>query len=155
MAMSPIILLSGIALLAFFLQAFLGFQQMKHFGNEYTKMRKDGRVAIGRRPGKIMSGTIVMFSLDKEGNIQYGRLLQGTTILARFKNYSNFDHDHIEEITTDNPKLKKEISITRKAIIDAVNNYQLIVNGKEIPQKQAPLNRLFSNAKNKMIKGVS
>jgi len=146
--MSPIILLSVFAIAAFLLQAFFGFKQIKHLGNEYSKMRKDGRVAIGRKPGKVVSGTIVMFSLDKEGDIQYGRMLQGTTIVARFKDFNQLNNLNIGKVTLDTPEIKKEIKITRKAIMDAVNNYLLVVDGKEIPKKEAPLNRLFNKVKN-------
>lgn len=145
--MSPIIMLSIMLLASFSLQALLGFRQMKHFGAEYTKMRKEGRVAIGRRSGKLTSGTIVMFSLDKKGTICYGRLLQGTTILAKFKNFNRFNDMNIDSLTLNSVEMKKEIKITRKAIMDAVNNYQLVINGQPIPEKKAPISKLLSGFK--------
>ena len=80
---------------AFLIQSALGFFQIKHFGNEYNELKAEGRVAIGKRAGKLTSGTIIMFLLDDEGVIVRGKKLQGTTILARFKPYDKFKGKYI------------------------------------------------------------
>ncbi len=51
---------------AFLIQSALGFFQIRHFGNEYNELKADGRVAIGKRAGKLTSGTIIMFQLDEK-----------------------------------------------------------------------------------------
>ena len=38
---------------AFLIQSALGFFQIKHFGNEYNELKADGRVAIGKRAGRL------------------------------------------------------------------------------------------------------
>lgn len=124
---------------AFGLQYYLGFKQITHFGGEYQKMRKEGRVAIGRRPGKITSGTLVMFSLDPSGTIRYGRKLQGTTVFAKFKDFDLLNGRKISSITKNDEDLKKELRITRLAVLNAVENYRLVKEGKVIPEKKSPL----------------
>ena len=112
---------------AFALQYFLGWKQITYFGEVYKKMRKEGRVAIGRRPGKITAGTLILFSLDASGRIQYGKKLQGSTVWAKFKEFNSFNGKMISQITIDDEELKKEIRITRKAVLDAVDNVNEII----------------------------
>lgn len=137
--MTYIYVLGIFCLLAYLLQSFLGFQQIKHFTKEYQSLKALGRVAIGRRAGKFKSGTIVMFALDKEGNILAGRKIQGTTILAKFKPMKGFHGLHIESLTQDLEVVKKENKLTQLTILDAVNIYQQVKAGKVIPQKAAPI----------------
>lgn len=127
---------------AFLIQSALGFFQIRHFGTEYNELKADGRVAIGKRAGKLTSGTIIMFQLDAEGVIVRGKKLQGTTILARFKPYNNFNGRCIEAIKADDPDVLAEIKITRKTIMNAVTNYRMFMNGEIIPEKESPFKEL-------------
>ncbi|SKA79109.1 DNA-binding transcriptional regulator of glucitol operon [Clostridium sp. USBA 49] len=128
---------------AFALQYYLGFKQIKHFGDEYSKMRREGKVAIGRRPGKIQSGTIILFSIDNNGVIRYGKKLQGTTILAKFRDFNQFNGRNIGDIRLEDDEMKKELKITREAVMDAVNNYNAFINGHKIPEKKSPFGQLY------------
>ena len=47
--------------IAFFLQGILSFLQMKHFSDEFIKLRRKGKVACGRKSGGFHAGAIVMF----------------------------------------------------------------------------------------------
>ena len=131
---------------AFLIQSALGFFQIRHFGNEYNELKANGRVAIGKRAGKLTSGTIIMFQLDEKGVIVRGKKLQGTTILARFKPYNNFNGRLIEAIKAEDPDVLAEIKITRKTIMNAVANYRMFINGEIIPEKEA----LFKKKKKKI-----
>jgi len=137
------LLLGAAVMLSFALQYFLGFRQIKHFNDEYIKVRKEGRVAIGRRAGKIQSGTIILFALDKEDKIRYGRKIQGTTIFAKFKDFNSFNGREVGKITLKDEEMKKEMKITRKAVIDAVNSYNTIKSGKIIPEKKSPFGQVY------------
>ena len=55
---------------AFVLQILLGMMQMKHFSDEFVKLRRCGRVACGRKAGGFYAGAIVMFLIDDEGYIK-------------------------------------------------------------------------------------
>lgn len=146
--MDSFILLAIILIPAYLLQVFLGFKQMKKFSHEYTKMRKNGRVAIGRKPGKISSGSIVLLSLSKDGVVLSGKKMQGTTVIAKFKDFNLLNGREIDKIQIDDQELTNEFKGTKKAVMDAVNNYKRFVNGEDIPEKKAPLNLLFYKLKN-------
>lgn len=148
MAFKFLILFGVMVMSAFALQYYLGFKQIKTFGNEYTKMRREGKVAIGRRPGKIQAGVIVMFSLDCSGMIRYGKKIQGTTILAKFQDFNIFNGKKISEITLDDEEMKSEIKITREAVMNAVNNYNLVMSGQKIPEKKS----LFGQMEEKLVR---
>ncbi|WP_416175514.1 transcriptional regulator GutM [Clostridium sp.] len=137
------LIISAVIMVSFALQSFLGFKQIKHFGYEYSKMKERGKVAIGRRTGKIRSGTIILFCIDNFGIIQYGRKMQGTTILSKFHDFNTFNGRKISNITLDDEEMKNEMKITRQAIMDAVNNYNLVMNGQKIPEKKSPFGQLY------------
>lgn len=150
--MDSFILIAALLIPAYLIQSFLGFKQMKKFGEEYSQMRRKGRVAIGRRSGKISSGSIVLLSLDENGFINEGRKLQGTTVAAKFKDFNSLNGRRIDTVTYKDNELVKEIKNTKKAVVDAVNNYNLVISGKEIPEKKSPFAKLGDSIKNVFIK---
>lgn len=143
MTLKYMIILGLVTMGSFALQYYLGFKQIRYFGEEYSKMRSEGKIAIGRRAGKIQSGTIILFSLDSSGAIRYGRKLQGTTIFAKFRDFNSLNGRKISEIKIDDEVMKKEIKITRQAIMDAVHNYNLVMSGRKIPEKKSPFGQLY------------
>ena len=56
-------------LAAFCLQFLFQMVQMKSFNKFYTKLRKKGRVAIGKAKGGFHAGAIVMFAINQDGVI--------------------------------------------------------------------------------------
>lgn len=54
---------------AFVIQMGLGFLQIKYFTKGYTELRRMGKVAIGKKPGRIKAGTIVLFAINNNGRI--------------------------------------------------------------------------------------
>ena len=107
---------------AFVLQILLGMMQMKHFSDEFVKLRRCGRVACGRKAGGFHAGAIVMFLIDEEGYIKKGRKMEGVTCLARVRPMEGFEGRHIAELTEeDGPKGHRNL---RKAIADASLTYR-------------------------------
>jgi glucitol operon activator protein len=137
------VLFSLIVLGAFALQSYLAFKQIKHFSKEYEKMRREGKVAIGKCPGKIQSGTIILFALDDFGRIRYGKKMQGTTVLAKFRDFNKFNGRKISEITLEDSEMKNELKITRKAVMNAVENYNAFMSGKSISEKKTPFGKVY------------
>ena len=144
MSFKEMLILGVMLVVAFGVQYIFGFKQIKHLGDEYGKMRREGRVAIGRKPGRIKAGTIVFLSLDDKGIIRYGRKLQGITILARFKDFNTLNGLKLNEISKDSRELQRELKITREAVMDAINNYNLVLSGQQIPEKLSPFGKLSS-----------
>ncbi|MCI6858369.1 MAG: transcriptional regulator GutM, partial [Eubacterium sp.] len=77
--------------LAFALQFFLTSAQMSHFNKEFIKLRKQGRVACGRKSGGFHAGAIVMFQIDDNGIVQQAKKLEGVTCLARVRDLNGFE----------------------------------------------------------------
>ncbi len=72
---------------AYVLQAVISWKQLKHFNQTYSELRRKGKVAIGKRPGKIRSGTIVMLAIDDHDQVLEVRKMQGVTSWQNFIHY--------------------------------------------------------------------
>lgn len=117
--MDSIYILGAVVIVAYILQIIFGLKQLKHFNTTYSELRKKGRVAIGRRAGKIKAGTIVMFAVDKSGKVLDARRMQGVTVAARFKTMSDYIGHDIHYFDTYNPLIRKENKLLQIAIEDA------------------------------------
>ena len=111
--------------LAFVIQFVLSSFQMKNFNNEFVRLRRKGKVAIGRKSGGFHAGAIVMFRIDEKGIIQESRKIEGTTFLARVKDFPGFEGRYVVE------KSHKNL---RKAVEDAALTYKKYMAGEEIAQ---------------------
>lgn len=117
--MQPIYMLAIIIVIAYILQIIFGMKQLKHFNDVYAHLRTLGRVAIGRRSGKLRAGTIVMIAVDKKGKVLEASRMQGVTVLSRFKDMPNYVDQDIHYLDTYNPIVRKENRLTQIAIEDA------------------------------------
>lgn len=156
--MEHILILAIMVVSAFLLQTYLGLKQIKHFSAVYTEMRRNGRVAIGRKPGKVRAGTIVLLGLDRDANIIDARKLQGTSVIAKFKTMQKLVGINILELDINMPELKDENKMTRNTVMDAVDVYKKFINGEVIEEKKAPLvelkNKALSLIKKSEVKAV-
>ena len=117
--MDSIYILGAVVIVAYILQIIFGLKQLKHFNTTYSELRKKGRVAIGRRSGKIKAGTIVMFAVDRKGMILDAKRMQGVTVVARFKSMPSYIGQDIHYFDTYNPLIRKENKLLQIAIEDA------------------------------------
>lgn len=124
-----IFFLGAIAFVAYIIQILLGLKQIKNFNTVYSRMRQKGKVAIGRRPGKIAAGTLLLFAVDDTGDISEAEMMQGTSILARFKAQSQFVGLNIHELAKDHPVLLQENKLTRQAALNAQEIYLKVEKG--------------------------
>ena len=105
--------------LAYIVQVILGLRQLKHFNRVYARLRKKGRVAIGRNSGRIKAGTIVMFAIDEEGKVLEGQKMQGVTVMAKFKSMPAYLGQDIHYFDHYNPLVRQENKLLQFAIEDA------------------------------------
>lgn len=126
--------------IAYVLQFLLTMIQMKDFNLNFRDLRKMGRVAIGKKKGGFVAGSIVMFAIDDEGIILKGMCLSGVTVLARFKEINDFNGVDITTITEE--QVKSYSKQVQKAILDASSNYITITNCGEIEEEKSPLQKL-------------
>lgn len=129
---------------AFLVQMALGYLQLKHFTKAYAELRRIGKVAIGKKPGRIRSGTIVMFAISNNGNILKAKKMQGVTVMAAFKELQGFEGKNLRNLKeVDMAHCNKLLKL---AILDAVSNYKIIMNGGTIPEKSSLFRRMMVKA---------
>ena len=118
--------------IAFLLQGFFSFMQMRHLSKAFIEMRRKGRVAFGRKSGGFHAGAVVMFLLDDDGIIREGKKLEGLTSFARVRPLTGFEGRYIGSLTAeDGPKNHKNLC---KAIEDAALTYRKYTNGEVIEE---------------------
>ncbi|MGX7091133.1 transcriptional regulator GutM [Hutsoniella sourekii] len=144
--MSFLLLFAIIAIGAYVIQFILGYYQIKHFNQNYVELRRKGRVAIGRKPGRIQAGTIVMFAIDDQDRITDTRLLQGVTVLSKFRDLPQYAGQDIHFIDKKHPLVQRENRLTQIAMEDARDLFIRFEMGeyKEEP-KASPIGKLSTN----------
>ena len=116
-------------LAAFCLQFLFQMVQMKSFNKFYTKLRKKGRVAIGKAKGGFHAGAIID-----------GCFMRGFTMLARFKNWDFFNGIDVGTIKKDDCAT---IGVSlRRAVLNASSNYNTIMSGGEVLEKPSLFTRI-------------
>lgn len=129
---------------AFLVQMGLGFLQIQHFSKAYAEMRRIGKVAIGKKPGKIRSGTIVFFAVSKSGRILKAKKMQGVTVMATFKDLPGFEDKNIRHLTEED--MSHCNKLLKAAIQDAASNYKIIMSGGVIPEKSSLFRNMMTKA---------
>ena len=123
----------------FLIQAVLTSVQISHFNQEFIKLRRRGKVACGRQSGGFHAGSVVMFLISDDGIIREGKQLTGVTSFARVKPLDGFEGKFVGGLTeTDLPRHGKNL---RKAILDAKDTYNKVMNGEIVPDKPSPFQR--------------
>ena len=125
---------------AYIAQVFLVMIQIKDFNLNYKDLRKIGMVAIGKKKGGFFAGAIVMFAIDKKGNIIKGKYMTGVTVFCRFKNLNDFNGINISNINEE--QVKKYSKQVRQAILDSSSNYTILINGGTIEEPKSPFQKL-------------
>lgn len=104
------------------LQGIFGIWQTRHFDNAFQRLRKEGRVAVGKSKGGISAGVVVMFCLEADGTIIRGEKIAGVTSFARLKPFPVFNRRNLLELSSSAcDGLDRS---TRKAVFNAIGNYQ-------------------------------
>lgn len=116
---------------AYVLQAVISWKQLKHFNQTYSELRRKGKVAIGKRPGKIRSGTIVMLAIDDHDQVLEVRKMQGVTSLAKFHSLPVYAGEDINYIDRYHPSVRAEDRLTQAALENAREVYLRIEAGNE------------------------
>ncbi|WP_237565014.1 transcriptional regulator GutM [Parageobacillus thermoglucosidasius] len=134
---------------AFMIQLALGYFQIRNFTKTYIELRRKGKVAIGRRPGKFRAGTIVLFAVNNKGDILDAKKMQGVTVFAKFKKLKGFENKNILSINDND--LNNFNKLVRIAVKDAIHNYKAIMNGGEIPEKLSIYRQITTKAESLLM----
>lgn len=109
-----------IAFLFYVLQMVLTYFQVKNFRSNIAELRKKGIIGIGSKKRKLSAGNIVILVSNEFGEIIEGRMMQGFSILARFKSLKDVDGFNISELRE---KVLKENS-KNTAMLDALQQIE-------------------------------
>ena len=113
---------------AYILQIIFSLKQVRHFNESYSRLRRQGKVAIGKRPGKIRAGTISMFALDDQGTIIDALVMQGVTVAAKFKQKKQYIGTNITDLSKDHPLVRKENKLVSASLLHAKEIYIKVMN---------------------------
>jgi len=119
--MDSVMFLILIGITVWILNFIFGLLQIKDFNKNYIELRKVGKVAIGRKKGRLSSGTIVLIQIKDDGLIEESRMMQGVTVTARVKTFKGLEDKYIGQLGEND--LKKFNKPLKKAILDAVKTY--------------------------------
>lgn len=126
--------------IAFLIQIILSMLQMKHFSKEFCKLRRQGKVACGRKAGGFRAGAIVMFQIDDQGIVQEAKKMEGVTVFARVKPLKGFSGRDIRTLTEEDiPKGHKNLG---KAVADASLTFRKYTAGEIIPDPPSPFQKV-------------
>lgn len=144
--MNFIYVFGAFAIIAYVVQTILGFLQIKHFNQVYGELRRKGKVAIGRKKGRIKAGTLVLFAVKDEGEILDVRLMQGVTIFSKFRRLDQFIGQDLHYIDKYHPLVRKENKLTQEAMEDAREIYLRVTTGNyEEEPAHTPLQQVGSH----------
>lgn len=118
-----------LAIAMWVLQGILSVFQLKKFNRELKRLRKSGRVAIGKARGRFKAGCLLMLCIDENCTIIKGRKLQGITSFAGFKDFNDLNGIVLTDITEDFcNNFDKQ---TKTAILSAVEEYRQYTKQQE------------------------
>ncbi|WP_232696648.1 transcriptional regulator GutM [Brevibacillus daliensis] len=134
-----------IVALAWLIQGFLGFYQVKNFNHHYMLLRRNGRVAIGRQRGWFRSGTVVMLALDSGNKITKALRMQGVTVFSRMRPLDGLVGLNLSKIKEED--IAKYDKLTKSAVNDAKDNLKTVMRGEEIKPKPSLFEKIFVRKK--------
>ncbi|WP_080872020.1 transcriptional regulator GutM [Oceanobacillus timonensis] len=145
-----LIMLIIILAVGFVVQYLFGFVQIKHFTKHYTELRENGRVAIGRRPAVIRSGTLVLFQLNNKNEIEEARYMQGVTVFSRFKQLTGLEGKKMNKLQEED--FANYNKLLRRAIVDAKHTFNVVQAGGEIERIPSPMMKAMKRVNNMFTK---
>jgi DNA-binding transcriptional regulator of glucitol operon len=140
--MNFIVVLGMFGIGAYLLQIVFGMKQIKHFNETYQMLRRKGKVAIGRRAGKIKAGNIVMFAVNNNGDILESVKMQGVTVMAKFKSLPQFNGLNIHDLSENHDLVAKENKLMQQAIMNAREIYIRVEAGNYV--EDSPVSPLMN-----------
>ncbi|WP_457951328.1 transcriptional regulator GutM [Lactiplantibacillus pentosus] len=108
---------------AFLLQGFLGLHQINSFSRTFHHLRTLAPVAIGKKPKKFRSGTLILIAVNSQGTILEAQMMKGVTIFATFKEIKSLKNQNLAEVAASYSTLREFDKLTRACILDAYKNF--------------------------------
>lgn len=118
-----------IAVVMWVLQCVFGVWQLNKFNRAFKALRHEGRVAVGKAKGKLEAGVVVLLCIDQNAKIVKGKKMQGLTIFAEVKPFTELNGIYLLDIHKDSVRgLDKQ---TKRAVLNAVENFKQFTRQEE------------------------
>lgn len=119
------LLIFGIVLvLAFLFQGIMGFFQIKNFSRNFSEVRQQGKVLIGKNPKHFQSGTLMLMAIDEQtGRIKEARIMKGVTVFAKFQSLPQLNNQNLAVVATDHQFLQQFNRLVQQCILNAYQNF--------------------------------
>lgn len=127
--MPNLIIFGFFFILAYLLQSFLTFRQIKEFNRNFQTLRKRGKVVTGKKGGRLIAGTVILFLIDDEGVIIEGAIMQGISVFAKFKPFLDYNGQQLMALNRDHASVKAVHRFTALAIENARELYIRFLTG--------------------------
>lgn len=114
------------------LQMVLTYFQIKNLKKTLAELRDKGIVGMGNKKRKLSAGNVVILISNEAGHIIEGRMMQGITVLARFREIANIKGHNIADLKE--KILSQSTKKQDKAMLDAIEQIEKQIarlNGSE------------------------
>jgi len=119
---------------AYLLQSILTLRQIKAFNSNFQAFRQKGKVVTGKKSGRLIAGTVILLSIDDEGVVKDGTIMQGVSVFAKFKPFSTFNGEQLMDLNNEHPLVVSLHKFTKLAVEDARELYIRHLTGTLVQQ---------------------
>jgi DNA-binding transcriptional regulator of glucitol operon len=126
---SNLITFGIIFLAAFLLQSVLALRQIKSFNSTFINLRKLGKVVTGKKSGRFIAGTVILFAINDDGNIIEGAMMQGVSVFAKIKPFTLFNGQSLITLDGNNENVKQLHTFKARAVENARELYIRYLTG--------------------------
>ncbi|CUH96445.1 hypothetical protein P22_2535 [Propionispora sp. 2/2-37] len=104
------------------LQMVLTYFQVKNLRKTLAESRGKGIVGMGSKKRKLSAGNVVILISNEAGHIIEGRMMQGITVLARFREIANIKGHTVTELKE--KILSQSAKKQDKAMLEAIEQIE-------------------------------
>ena len=133
--------LIGILFLLFVIQVIGTHLQVKEYKRAVHEMHKLGNVGIGSRRRRLGPSRIVVIACRSDGEILDGRMMQGMTILSRFRPMEGITGRTIYDLRAEYGALPERRRAHYKGHLQALDALIARLNGQQSEEENACTNR--------------
>ena len=134
-------MLVGAVFLLFVIQVIGTHLQVKAYKGAVREMHKLGNVGIGSRRRKLGASNIVVIACNSAGEILDGRIMQGMTILSRFRPMEDIVGRTIYDLRAEYGALPERRREHYKGHLQALDALIARLNGQQSKEENACTNR--------------
>lgn len=110
-----------IIVVIYMLNIYFSFQQMKKYNIKHAHLKKNypsSYIATGKNQKILKQGSVSLLVINKAGIVEYGELMKGRTVFAKFQEIEGIKGLFVTEV--------KERFSKEEAILNAISFYEKV-----------------------------